>query len=320
MNEQLEVFDEISASEIFSSECLKRIDSRNGVFEFQKSVACTRIVHFIKILNSVLPGAKLTDLIPISEEIQRVLDILDILLSWIEEIPPEIGPKRFGNKAFQKWIYRLENEGLELLKKYLPEWIYPALGELYPYFVLGFGHGQRLDYGTGHELSFAAFLCGLLLLRFFKLKRDEPAIVLKIFNKYFEITRTLIVTYNLEPAGSHGVWGLDDHFFLPYVFGSSQLSHVDASVFPKDILDKNIVKQQKDENLYFGAINFINDVKQGPFFEHSPYLYDISGVEHWKKVNQGMLKMYYAEVLGKFPVIQHFPFGNVIFPFDPVDH
>ncbi|KAG4304307.1 hypothetical protein PORY_002282, partial [Pneumocystis oryctolagi] len=241
----------------------------------------------------------------------NILDILDVLLLWIEEIPPETGPKRFGNKAFQKWVHRLENEAMGLLKKHLPEWIYPALNEIYPYFISGFGHGQRLDYGTGHELSFTAFLCGLMLLRFFKLNRDESAIVLKIFNKYFEIVRILIITYNLEPAGSHGVWGLDDHFFLPYVFGSSQLSYVDVSVFPKDILDKNIVKQQKSENLYFGAINFINQVKQGPFFEHSPYLYDISGVEHWKKVNQqGMLKMYYAEVLGKFPVIQHFLFGK----------
>ncbi|KAG5518436.1 hypothetical protein PMAC_002831 [Pneumocystis sp. 'macacae'] len=313
MNEQLENFDKISPSEAFSSECLKRINSKNGVFEFQKSVACIRIVHFIKILNSALPGTKLTDSLSISEEIKGVLDILDILFSWIKEIPPEIGLKRFGNKAFQKWIYRLENEGPELLKKYFPAWIHPALGELSPYFTSGFGNGQRLDYGTGHELSFAAFLCGLLLL---------PMIFDVFFlsdpSRYFEIAKTLIITYNLEPAGSHGVWGLDDHFFLPYIFGSSQLSHLHVSVFPKDILDKNIVKQQKDENLYFGAISFINDVKQGPFFEHSPYLYDISGVESWKK--KGMLKMYYAEVLGKLPVIQHFLFGNVIFPFDPVDH
>ena len=64
--------------------------------------------------------------------------------------------------------------------------------------------------------------------------------------------------------------------------------------------------------MYFGAVGFINDVKRGPFWEHSPVLYDISGVQAgWAKINRGMLRMYNAEVLSKFPVVQHFPFGSV---------
>ncbi|MCJ1282380.1 Serine/threonine-protein phosphatase 2A activator 1 [Xylographa opegraphella] len=64
--------------------------------------------------------------------------------------------------------------------------------------------------------------------------------------------------------------------------------------------------------MYFGAIGFIYDVKKGPFWEHSPTLYDISGVRTgWAKINKGMIKMYNVEVLSKFPVVQHFPFGSL---------
>jgi len=64
--------------------------------------------------------------------------------------------------------------------------------------------------------------------------------------------------------------------------------------------------------MYFSAIAFIYDVKKGPFWEHSPMLYDISGSKDgWGKINKGMVKIYNAEVLSKFPVVQHFPFGSL---------
>lgn len=55
----------------------------------------------------------------------------------------------------------------------------------------------------------------------------------------------------------------------------------------------------------------ITEVKTGPFAEHSNQLWNVSGVKTWDKVNQGLVKMYRAEVLSKFPVMQHFYFGSL---------
>ncbi|KAK4676993.1 Serine/threonine-protein phosphatase 2A activator 1 [Podospora pseudoanserina] len=145
--------------------------------------------------------------------------------------------------------------------------------------------------------------------------------------RYLEVVRKLITTYTLEPAGSHGVWGLDDHSFVPYIFGSAQFtkpilgSRTEATPVegscpgapkPASAVDKQTVEDYRRSNMYFGAIGFIYDVKRGPFWEHSPMLFDISGIKDgWGKINKGMVKMYRAEVLGKFPVVQHFGFGGL---------
>ena len=118
--------------------------------------------------------------------------------------------------------------------------------------------------------------------------------------RYLRVVRNLILTYTLEPAGSHGVWGLDDHSFISYIFGSSQYcppisgtetipieGGLTGSPNPGDIAKKTVVEQERVHNMYFSAVGFINDVKTGPFWEHSPMLFDISGVRSgWGKINQ----------------------------------
>ncbi len=117
------------------------------------------------------------------------------------------------------------------------------------------------------------------------------------------------MTYTLEPAGSHGVWGLDDHSFISYIFGSAQFapaisesdqipaqgSNADAPD-PADVAKSNVVQRERRRNMYFSAVGFIYDVKTGPFWEHSPSLFDISGIRAgWAKINKvGKLQLHLA--------------------------
>lgn len=185
-----------------------------------------------------------------------------------------------------------------------------AIPEIRVYLEESFGSYERLDYGTGHELNFIAFLFCMFKVGAY-LKDDLRPAINKVFHKYMELMRLIQNKYCLEPAGSHGVWGLDDYQHLAFLFGASQLCRSDRYM-PESIHEEQALRDHSDY-MYFGCINFIKTVKKGVHFsESSPMLNDISAVPSWEKVNQGLLKMYNAEVLGKHPVIKHLKFGSLL--------
>lgn len=320
---------------------LKKIHEGSDVTFFLTSYAYRDLMTFILQLNRSLVPRKIkqddkivvqtwpigSEDVVFSDQVTSLVSMLEQLEGLMKEAPPDTGPRRFGNVSFRSWHNLVEERVRGLLKEHIPH-LEPAFEELEAYLLGSFGSPQRLDYGTGHELSFVAFLGGLWKLDYFKATTDgseERSIVLGVFELYLNLVRSLIKTYTLEPAGSHGVWGLDDNSFLPYMFGSAQSSPAITSdedtpiqgslpdaPSPGSIAKANLVEKEKDRNMYFSAIAFIFDVKKGPFWEHSPMLYDISGIKDgWGKINKGMIKMYNAEVLSKFPVVQHFPFGSL---------
>lgn len=165
---------------------IKRINEGHDVPAFLTSKAYGDIGTFIMQLNiSMCPrksGAQTQtwqldsqDALP--KPVLQIQELLKRIEAIIEEAPPDTGPRRFGNVSFRKWFEILEERVRDLLQASLPRAVLDfriredgvsVLDELAPYLTGGFGSAQRLDYGTGHELSFLAFLGSIWKLGGFK--------------------------------------------------------------------------------------------------------------------------------------------------------
>lgn len=294
---------------------VKRIFDSQCTLDFQSSEAIVRLKYFLQ------KYAQLIHKVNVPHEPSRVpivnqfVELLNHLSQLVDETPPLEGPRRYGNLACREWHAKLDDQMAELWTRFLPPEHHNCIVELVYYMGNSFGSSTRLDYGTGHELSFLAVVGAVDMLGLWTQDFGGQDFLL-IMNSYYAVVRKLILTYTLEPAGSHGVWGLDDHFHLAYVFGSAQWAdYKEAPLKPQDILHKQLVEEYAPLNLYCQAINFIYRVKHGPFREHSSMLYDLATTVHsWSKLEKGLTKMYAVEVLKKFPVVQHFWFGTGFYP------
>lgn len=191
----------------------KKIHEEGDVSAFLGSKAYKDITTFMMQLNrSMVPTVSSGDqskqrsiqvweldspMVAYSSTVQSLRELLGRLDAMIEEAPPDTGPRRFGNVSFRKWYSIMEIRIPELLKAYLPSKLLATGGdssggvdantELKDYLLGSFGSPQRLDYGTGHELSFVAFIACLWKLGGFERTTEgaeERGIVLGLIEPY----------------------------------------------------------------------------------------------------------------------------------------
>lgn len=287
-----------------------------------QSAAHGELLGFVTALQAAVVGLPNDAPAAVSEPVAAVLEILEKVAGTVERHPVAAGAvSRFGKPEFRDFVddvRALGPEWMALLKSRAASSPLVALFlEVYGYFGECWGSRTRIDYGLGHELNFVLFLWCLAKLGVLN-EKDYPACGLKVFPKYMAVMRTLQRVYWLEPAGSHGVWGLDDYHFMPFLLGAAQLQ-THPHMKPKLVHNHELVATYWRQYMYLECIHFVNEIKTVPGKDsehlslrwHSPMLDDILAAKLWAKIAEGMVKMFKAEVLQKLPIVQHLLFGKL---------
>ena len=322
---------------------MKCIHRPEDMDRWSSSPASTALIRYLHRIGDALLAQPLTT-VQVEQEMGALVDDseralisgLSLLLAEIkalsEQVPLAPMTSRYGNKAFKTFHNRLVDHApsFPLLDEDTLAFLRELLG-------LSFGNPVRLDYGSGHELFFLIF-CQVLDQQSMRASGSHGrsaafyrCMGIGVFcGRYLAVVRGLQERYMLEPAGSHGVWGLDDFQFLPFIFGSAQMTCFDDAagkrpstrITPQMAVDVDIFNQPslRQQFVYIDCLAHMHALKTRvnptvPFSQHSPILYDIALVPSWRRIYDGLGRMYLKEVLGKFPIMQHLLFHKSLFPF-----
>jgi serine/threonine-protein phosphatase 2A activator len=136
---------------------VRKLLSPSDLELFQASPTHGLLLSFVTDLNNSVINKPNSSEITITPVIEKILTVLDAVNSFVDEFPAEdTGGSRFGNKGFQQLYDAIWERSDRLHGEIgISE---EAREELGRYFQECWGNRTRIDYGSGHELNFIAWL------------------------------------------------------------------------------------------------------------------------------------------------------------------
>lgn len=304
---------------------VQRVHKDSDTVLWHNSIAYHQLIAYISRTSTAIQGIR--QLYPgdyfVSPTIQRLCNIFDRLIDLLPK--PKITstgkPDQYSEKkrpstveSYRHWTRLMLRSIFNMVEQAIPSNMCEHVGELGQYLAGSFGNQTRLDYGTGHELSFLFFLCALFRSKVL-LPGDEPAAALMLFDRYLNCVRRVQMQFGLNPAGFQGAYSLDDYQFVSYLWGAAQLCY-DPPFKPKELLDPEVFGQWRKQYLLAGSVAFAAESKTGTFATHSCQLWSVATLSSWTQVYYGLHNMYLKEIICQFHMLRHAFFGQLM-SFEP---
>ncbi|XP_043656918.1 serine/threonine-protein phosphatase 2A activator isoform X2 [Drosophila teissieri] len=172
-----------------------RVQSTSDIEAWLASRAYFTLITYLNNVSTEIQGIRNTDWFPISQNIRRLTAIFDKLDSMIVANPPApvvlgatLDP---GNKGYRRWAHSMLRDIYQLVEKAVPCSKCRHVNELGVYLSGSFGSSTKIEYGTGHELSFLFFMCALFKAEILNQEEDLAASALVLFDRYMQFVRRL---------------------------------------------------------------------------------------------------------------------------------
>ncbi|EDX11770.1 serine/threonine-protein phosphatase 2A activator [Drosophila simulans] len=292
-----------------------RVQSSSDIESWLVSRAYFTLITYLNDVSAEIQGIRNTDFFPISKNIKRLTTIFDQLDSMIAtNAPAPLVPGASmdsRSKSYRRWAHVMLRDIYQIVEKAVPSSKCRHVNELGVYLSGSFGSSAKIEYGTGHELSFLFFMCALFKAEILDKEEDLAASALVLFDRYLQFVRRLQVTYSVNSSNWHGGYSLDKFQFVPFIWGFAQLCH-EAPFSPKKMLDEDTVAKYRGAYMLIDCVGHMATTNIGTFARHSSQLWSLAALSSWTKIHRSLMFMYMEDILMDVDNLNALRFGELM--------